>query len=264
MQNVAATLEGVVVFGGEHPLTPANTRATALYTQIGTTATSLRAHADDQDSGNAEFRSGTLSRREASKALRDEMRPINQMARALPKDQFPGVRALFRMPPTTGYAAILSRANAFLEAVGPIKAAFVERGLPADFDEQLETRIAAITAATNSRTLGKAEQVGGTAGMGAKASEGLAAVAELDSILSYQYRNNPALLAAWKSVRHVQRDPVREAEEPAAPVETLALNVESPVTAGVSSATTVALNGHESTSGGVEPRINGTNGVLVA
>ena len=152
MQNVAAALEAVVAFGGEHPLTPANTRATALYTQIGTTATSLRAHADDQDSGNAEFRSGTLSRREASIALRDVMRPINQMARALPKDQYPGVRALFRMPPTTGYAAILSRANAFLEAVGPIKSAFVERGLPADFDEQLADKVAAITAATNSRT----------------------------------------------------------------------------------------------------------------
>jgi hypothetical protein len=61
----------------------------------------------------------------------------------------------------------------------------------------------------------------------------------------------------------VQRDPVREAEEPAAPVETPALNVESPVTAGVSSATTVALNGGESKTGGVEPRVNGTNGILL-
>ena len=76
MQNVAMTLDGIVVFGGQNPLTPANTHATALYTQIGTTATSLRAHADDQDSGNAEFRSGTLSRREASIALRDVMRPM--------------------------------------------------------------------------------------------------------------------------------------------------------------------------------------------
>src|SRR4029450_13604959 len=128
------------------------------------------------------------------------------------------------------------------------------------FDEQLADKIAAITAATNSRTLGKASQVGGTAGMEAMASEGLAAVAELDSILTYQYRNNPALLAAWKSVRHVQRDPVRADEEPAAPVESLALGVESGASAGATPATTVALNADESTSGGVEPRMNGTNG----
>src|SRR4029453_8260812 len=119
-------------------------------------------------SGHAEFRSGTLNRREASKALRDLMRPINQMARALPREQYPGVRALFRMPPTTGYAAIVRRANGFREPIGQSKSAFVERGLPADFDEQLAEKVGAITTATNSRTLGKAEQVGGTAGMEAK------------------------------------------------------------------------------------------------
>jgi predicted DNA-binding WGR domain protein len=150
MQNVAATLEGIVAFGGEHPLAPANTRATALYTQIGTTATSLRAHADDQDSGNADSaaeRSPVAKRRKrySTRCVRSTGSP-----RALPK--------------SNGYAAFLSRANAFIEAVGPIKAAFVERGLPADFDEQLADKIAAITAATNSRMLGKAEQVGGTAG----------------------------------------------------------------------------------------------------
>ena len=260
MQNVAMTLDGIVVFGGQNPLTPANTRATALYTQIGTTATSLRAHADDQDSGNAEFRSGTLSRREATQALLGQMRPINQMARALPKEQYPGVRALFRMPPTTGYAAILSRANAFLEAVGPIKSAFVERGLPADFDEQLAEKVAAITAATNSRTLGKAAQVGGTAGMEAMASEGLAAVAELDSILTYQYRNNPALLAAWKSVRHVQRDPVRADEESG---ETGSASTQPTLAKATVTESAPETDGHETTFGGVEPRINGTNGVLV-
>jgi len=263
MQNVAAALEAVVAFGGEHPLTPANTRATALYTQIGTTATSLRAHADDQDSGNGQYRSSTLSRREASKALRDQMRPINQMARALPREQYPGVRALFRMPHTNGYAAILSRANAFLEAVGPIKAAFVERGLPADFDEQLEAKITTITAATDSRTLGKAEQVGGTAGMQVKASEGLAAVAELDSILTYQYRSNPALLAAWKSVRHVQRDPVRNGDEPGG---TGAGTGSTPGTLAKATAPQSApeTDGLVTVSGGVEPRVNGTNGVLLA
>ncbi len=257
MQNVALTLDGVVAFGGANPLTPVNARATALYTVIGSAAISLRAHADEQDSGNAEFRSAVLTRMEASKELRDLMRPINQMARALPKAQFPGVRALFRMPPSNGYAKILSRANSFVEEVGPIKSAFVDRGLPADFDEQLADKIAAIVAATNSRTLSRAEQVGGTAGMEDKASEGLAAVVELDSILSYLYRNDAALLAAWKSVRHVQRDPVRE-PDPSAPGNGTGGSSES------GSPALAKATVSEGAPGIVEPRMNGSSdGVLV-
>ncbi len=268
MQHVALTLEGVAAFGGANPLTPPNTRAAALYTTIGAAAVSLRAHADDQVTGNAEFRSAVLSRREASQALLEQMRPINRIARALPRAEFPGVRALFRMPRSYGYAAVLSRANSFVEEVGPMKAVFVERGLAADFDEQLSEKIAEITAVTTNRTLARAEQVGGTAGIGTKASEGLAAVVELDSILTYLYRNNAALLAAWKSVRHVQVDPVRKKEQPTGsggsgsgspgdpgePV-TLALN-------GNGSAPAIRSAG-EPMIAGIEPRSNGTNGGLI-
>jgi hypothetical protein len=35
---------------------------------------------------------------------------------------------------------------------------------------------------------------------------------EMDSILGYQYRNDPALLASWKSACHVDRDPSRAEE----------------------------------------------------
>jgi hypothetical protein len=253
MQNVALTLDGIVVFGGQNPLTPANTRATALYTQIGTTATSLRAHADDQDSGNAEFRSGTLSRREA----------LDSAARCDAADQPDGTR--------TSQGAIPGCAGALPDATHDRlrsdpksreclrggsrsdQSAFVERGLPADFDEQLADKIAAITAATNSRTLGKASQVGGTAGMEAMASEGLVAVAELDSILTYQYRNNPALLAAWKSVRHVQRDPVRADEESG---ETESASTQPTLAKATVTESAPETDGHETTPG-CRPRING-------
>ena len=55
--------------------------------------------------------------------------------------------------------------------------------------------------------MGRAEQIGGTAGIDAKASEGLTYRWDLDSILSYLYRNDLALLAEWKTARHMKRDP---------------------------------------------------------
>ena len=39
---------------------------------------------------------------------------------------------------------------------------------------------------------------------------GVEILRELDAILSYQYRNNPALLAAWKGACRIERDPVTE------------------------------------------------------
>ena len=64
---------------------------------------------------------------------------------------------------------------------------------------------------------------------------------EKDSILSYQYRSDPALLASWKSAWHVDRDPSRaEDEEPSVPAAPA-------VEAGSS---LVTANGAVSTSGG--------------
>jgi hypothetical protein len=43
------------------------------------------------------------------------------------------------------------------------------------------------------------------------------ATRELDAILSYRYRQDPALLAAWKSACRVERDAATEAKSPSAP-----------------------------------------------
>jgi hypothetical protein len=236
----------------------------ALYTSIGTTAVALRLHGTHQDSGNADFRSGTRTRREAANALLDQMRPINHMARKLPRAEYPGVRELFRMPRSNGYAAILSRANSFIDAVGPIKATFVDRGLPADFDELLGEAIAEVSSAANTRNMGRAEQKGGTTALDAKAAEGLMYLGELDSILSYLYRNDPELLGAWKSACHVQSDPVRRKEEPSGSGSGSGSPPE-PTTLVMAEAAYRSTNSHdEQARGGVEPRVAGSNeGVMV-
>jgi len=197
----------------DHPLTPPNARLTALVTEMTAEVASFRDYSAGQAGGGAEFHSGTMTRRESADALRSEMRTINQMAKALPREQYPGVRELFLMPRSGSYEALIASANAFLEKIGPIKSVFVERGLPADFDEQLAGKLATVDTASDTRDSGRSDLVGGTAGLDAKADHGIVLLREMDSILSYQYRNDPALLASGKSASHVDRDPSRAEEE---------------------------------------------------
>jgi hypothetical protein len=41
----------------------------------------------------------------------------------------------------------MNRGNAFVDAIGPVKAAFIEHAMPADFDEQLAGLLAEFAAA---------------------------------------------------------------------------------------------------------------------
>src|SRR5678816_4274169 len=150
--------------------------------------TSFRDYTAGQSGGELGFHSGTITRRQKAELLRSDMRAVNQMAKGLPKAEFPGVRELFLMPRGGSYEALIARANAFVDKVGPIKSVFVDRGLPADFDEQLATKLAAVDTASDTRDSGRSDRVGGTAGLDAKATHALALLREMDSILSYQYR----------------------------------------------------------------------------
>jgi len=211
MQNLIIrhldAFDRVVEFGANHPLTTSIAAVTMLYTGVGNVATAIRGHQGDQDSGRGEFLGGSSNRALMAERLLKQMRPINRIARTLNREQFPGVREKFFMPRFGGYEGIISRAGAFLDAIAPIKQAFVDRGMAADFDDQLEAAKDALVGATGNKNAGLAVQVGGTAGLLAKSREGLRQMRELDAILSHQYRDNPVLLAAWKSASHVERDP---------------------------------------------------------
>jgi hypothetical protein len=204
------TFDQVVDFGDEHPLTPAIAAITVLYTQVGTVAIELRGHAGDQDGGIGQFRAGSTSRRAVADELRDLMRPVNQIARALDRDEHPGVREQFLMPRSSSYEALISRAQAFLDAIAPIKTLFTGRGMAADFDTELAAAKEDLVAATDQKNAGRLTHVGGTAGLLAKSRTGVKYLRELDALLSYQYRNDPVLLATWKSACHIERDPVTE------------------------------------------------------
>jgi hypothetical protein len=202
VNNRIVMMERVQTFLTDHPLTPAIARVTELATLINTVVTSLRSHGLDQDTGRGQASAASVALREQAKSLRADMRKVNRIAKGMSRELYPGLAAQFRMPRGT-YSALLTRARAFLEALAPVKAALIARGLPADFDEQLQAKASAFDELIQRRDSGLAEQVGGTAGLNSLSITGVAHVAELDSMLSARYADDPVLAAAWKSAKRV-------------------------------------------------------------
>ena len=204
--NVLESLQGADQFLTEHPLTPANTQVTALDTQLKAVIVTMTDHRNGQDLGLGKILGGTASKAETAFELRLQMRRISKIAKELDTEQFPGVRQSLRMP-RSSYQQLQSRADTFVTIITPIKATFVERGLPADFDEQLQDALDVFVLATQRQSSGRAQRVQGTAGLDIAGRAGRKLVRALDSILFTIYDDQPDLYAAWKSASHVELAP---------------------------------------------------------
>jgi hypothetical protein len=124
----------------------------------------------------------------------------------LDRQEYPGAREKLMVPRSNGYSALLTRAAVFLETLPAIKSAFIERGMPADFDLRLQGLIQEFKAATDRRTNGLYTQVGSTAGMKARLREAVRAVRELDVILSLLLQHAPRpLRRVEKRIAHRAR-----------------------------------------------------------
>lgn len=190
----------------EHTLTPANTQVTALNTQLKAVIVTMTDHRNGQDLGIGKFLGGTVSKAETASELRLQMRRISKIAKELDTEQFPGIREALRMP-RSGYQHLQSRAETFVTTVTPIKATFVERGLPTDFDEQLQDALDAFVQAFQRQSSGRAQRIQGTTGLGIAGRAGRKIVRAIDSILFVIYHDQPDLYAAWKSVSRVEQVP---------------------------------------------------------
>jgi hypothetical protein len=122
------------------------------------------------------------------------------------------------------YEALLGAARGFVTAIGPVKAAFVERGLPADFDEQLADKVATFEDATSRKHDGRLEQKAGTVSLQVETRRGMAATRELDQIISNRLkRTDPVLLAVWKAAKQLEHLPASEPAAPAPPAMAMAM-----------------------------------------
>jgi hypothetical protein len=204
---------GVDTFG-EEPGLPVNARATALFTDNKTVITNMTASSSAQADGRGRYHGASTDRRETAAELRAMLRKIGGIGKVLDSAAFPDLKQQLRMPRSAAYQALIASALAFKTAVTPTatKAAFVARGMAADFDVDLDDLIETLQDATSRKIGGRGTQSGGTAGLLAESRRGLTIVRELDAIMNVILATNPTLLAHWKTVSHVQRPPQRASE----------------------------------------------------
>jgi hypothetical protein len=207
---------GVNLFAAK-PELPANARATALFALNQTVVTNLTNAGAAQEEGRGIFQGATADRVRLGKELRAVVRKCTGIAKVLDPAAFPEVRQQVRGPRSNAYVALIASAIALEAAVTPVavKAAFVERGMAADFDTELGDLAGSLQQATARKGLGRSTRVGRTVGLLAESRRGLAIVRELDAIMEVILATNPVLLSEWNSISRVQRPPQRQ-PEPAA------------------------------------------------
>ncbi|MDX6694418.1 MAG: hypothetical protein QOF02_2021 [Blastocatellia bacterium] len=127
----------------------------------------------------------------------------------------PGLEEKFRLPRgNANDQELLAAARACAADAVPLKAMFIEYGLPADFLEDLNDDIEAFEAAVAAQEAGRRERVTATAAIDEVIERGMQIVRRLDAIVRNVLRDQPAKLAAWESARHVERAPKRKKETP--------------------------------------------------
>ncbi len=198
-----------MTFEDKQPQNPPNARANFLFGEVRQAIADIHAMKGSQTSNRAGFLSAAKQRQFFANEMRTLMRQIARVAKILPAKEYPGAREKLQVPRSNGYIALLTRAEVYLETFPAIKSAFIERGMPADFDLQLRELMDEFTNASQRKSRARVHQVGSTAGMKARLREAVRAVRELDVILSLLLQNDPALYAGWKSASHIERAPRR-------------------------------------------------------
>jgi hypothetical protein len=192
----------------DHPLV--NAHLAAAESALSEVLHEIQAYCTDQDLGRENSAGGTSDCKRIAARLRSQMRLVSDIAKTLDPKEFPGIAAQLKMP-RDSYPALETATRTFLEVVEPIKGAFIERMMPADFEQTLQALLNAFIEARGRKYSGRARQVGGTAGTEDAVRRGMRHVRALDAMLSVVYADDPGRLAAWKAAVRIKREPHRDA-----------------------------------------------------
>jgi hypothetical protein len=211
--RILEMLISVRQFGGAHAdVFPAGSRGAELLAAVGAAIVDLESLSSTQTSHARAAKEKTAQKNAAVNALREEMEAVSRTARVMAQAS-PGLQDKFRMPRKAGAQTLLLTARAFETDAEPLKAEFMRRGLAANFFESFRSRIEAVELIIDGMAQKSAARVSATAAVAEAAERGRLAVRELDAVVQNTFRGDPARLAEWESVSHVERAPRRAGAE---------------------------------------------------
>jgi hypothetical protein len=205
-------------FGAAHASAfPAASLGGRSFAEINTVIEALTSQTVAKSSGLAAARQSTSGKAVARAVLRDEMEMMTRTARAMAIDT-PGLDDKFRLPRSNADQVLLTAARTFRTDAEPLKAEFIEHDMPADFLGTLDSLISDFEQQIVGGHQSSEAHVAASAAIDAEIERGMNAARRLDSIVRNKFHNDPAMLAAWESARHIERVPRKAPKKPAAPV----------------------------------------------
>ncbi len=208
---------------------PADSLGGRTFAALAATLDQVSGHLTSQAQGYGATRSGTLSKAAARAALRQALDALARTARAMAAD-VPGLEGRFRVVPTRlNDLELLTAGRAFAGEAAALASPFIAHGLPAGFLAELQAALDAFEGTARDRVAARGARASARAGITATLDAADEAVARLDAIVPNTLRGEPALLAAWRVARHIQRTGTAAAG-PAEPAPVPAPAVAAPVT----------------------------------
>jgi len=173
------------------------------------TVVEIHAHADKQVTG---LSSAHQSTQDKSGARETALQILNAMR--LTARNIPGQAAEFDFKGKPKDQDLIFLSRSYAAKATPIKAQFIQRGLGIDFLEVLKSATDSVEQRLSNRAEQTQMHASATASIEDLIEQGMALVRELDTIMRNLFRDDPAMLAAWRSASHVERTPRRPAPTP--------------------------------------------------
>lgn len=192
-----------------HPLEgPGFTAAMAWFDELLARATG---HSTQQQEGIATSRGVTVRRAELRTFTRESLlRHLVGVGIVAAKDR-PDLTQVFRLPEfNAAHLPFVTAANRLLREAETNQEFLVSKGLDDSTVEDLKKALAELESVDSNGHAARASHVGARADLDAVAAEIMDQVRLLDGTVRYRFRNDPELLAAWKSARNLPRPSARK------------------------------------------------------
>ncbi len=201
-----AMLVRVKQFGISHAkLFPAETLDGRLFAALAAAVDQATRFLTEHVRERTAARSGTRSKAAARVALLAGLGAFARMANAFAAD-VPGLEGRFRRPSSdVNDLELLTVGRAFIADAAPLAPHLTEHGLPPTSLADVQVALEAFEGAALGRLVACAARASARAGLTAALGAAGQALARLDVIVPNTLRAQPAMLAAWKVARHVQR-----------------------------------------------------------
>ena len=202
-------------FANNHPENPA-TVWPEIITELDSVNSNLAEQVAAEESGHSVTRTGTASRDDAREDLRDLCDAIVRTVRAVDETK-PGVADGYRGPSQLSDRALLDLAIGITKIAPQHKADFLSHGMPPDFLEDLQARIAKLQATMIDQSEGKAGVKSAGVEIEDTMDQGMSVRRRMDAVVRNVYRDNAAVLAEWETASHIERAPRKKKVGPEEP-----------------------------------------------